>query len=174
MKKIKLFSIVVTSLVIVSMFAGCSKKSDSNPVGPTPTPIVNADAQITLNGAGYNNQTVNFSNGLCGYSVQDTATAVYFTAAANNDSLQLYIVFKGNHTGTFNSDTANGVILYKATSNSTTTFIGVANGSTTVNSYGAVGDKVSGSINGQLIDSNTQATLSISGTFSAARIPDTQ
>ncbi len=169
MKKIKFLTIGLAAFILVLMFTGCSKKSD-NPVAPIVT--TTAEANIVLNGAGYTNKSVTLSNGTCGYSASDTLTAVYFSGKVDNDSLYLYIVFQGNHSGTFNWDQNNGSIIYKFTSTSTLTFIGAQQGTTTVNSYGAVGDKVGGNINGKLIETGSQTELNISGSFSAIRIPD--
>ncbi len=171
MKKTKFFAIGFATLIAVLMLTGCSKKSD-NPVSPTS--VTSAEANLTLNGAGYTNKSVKLSNGVCGYSVSDTATAVYFTGAVDGDTLQLYIVFKGNNKVTVNWDQDNGSILYKNTSTGQLIFTGVQQGTTTISSYGAVGAKVEGNINGKLIESTTLAELNISGSFSAVRVPDSQ
>jgi hypothetical protein len=169
MKKIKILTIGFSTLIAVLMLTGCSKKSD-NPVAPTQ--ITSAEANIVLNGAGYTNKSITLSNGLCGYSIPDTTTVVYFNGTNDGDSLHLYIVFKGNHTGTINWDQDNGSELYKNTSSGYLTFIGISQGTTTVNTYGAVGDKIEGNINGKLIESTSQTELTISGSFSAVRVPD--
>lgn len=171
MKKIKFLNIGLAAFILVLMLAGCSKKSD-NPVAPGN--VVSAEANIILNGAGYNNKSVTLSNGICGYSIPDTATAIYFNGTVGSDSLHLYIIFKGNHSGTVNWDQDDGAIINRYTSTATLTFMGVQQGTTIINSYGAVGSKVEGSISGKLIENSTQAELDISGTFSSVRIPDSQ
>ncbi len=169
MKKVKLTAMISAVIILLVLAAGCSKKSDNNPVGPDPNPTT-ASAQLTLNGSGYTNKAATLNNGVCGYSIQDTATAIYFYGAVDGDTLQLYIIFKGTQTGAKPWDQDNAVVIYSMSS----TFIGVAQGTTTVSKFGAVGEKVEGSLNGKLIEASTQTELNITGTFSAVRVPDSQ
>jgi hypothetical protein len=163
------FGLVLFTVILV--FSGCSKNSD-NPVEPNN--IITAEANLTLNGAGYTDKAVTLSNGVGGYSVSDSSTALVFSGKSDNDSLYLYIVFKGNHTGTFNWDQNNSSILYKYSSTGNNIFLGVQQGTTTISSYGAVGAKVEGTLSGKLIEITSQAELNISGSFSAVRIQDAQ
>jgi len=167
----KLFAIGLAAFIAVLTLTGCSKKSD-NPVSAPE--VTAAEANLTLNGAGYTNKAVKLGNGICGYSVSDTATGIVFTGTADQDTLQFYIVFKGNHSGTISWDADNALLLYKYASSGSFTFLGVQEGTTTVSTYGEVGGKVEGSISGKLYEATSQVELNISGSFSAVRIPDSQ
>ncbi|MBK7629961.1 MAG: hypothetical protein IPJ23_04525 [Ignavibacteriales bacterium] len=168
MKKLKSPLFTVMILTILTLAIGCSKKSD-NPVDPGN--IVQAQATLTLNGAGYVNKSVTLSNGIAEFSLSDTVTAIQFSGIVDNDSLYFAIIFKGNQTGTINWNDDNGALLLK---NASSFYIGASQGTTTISSYGAISGKIEGNINGKLIEQISQAELNISGSFSAVRIPDVQ
>ena len=169
MKMFKRSQFVLVLVITVMSFYACSKDSN-NPVDQGN--VVSAEAKLTLNGAGYTNKAVTLSNGICGYSIGDTLTAVFFSGKVDTDSLYLYIIFRGNQSGIFNWDQANGAILYKYSTTGNLSYIGIQQGSTTVSSYGAVNAKVEGTLSGKLIEANSPVELNISGSFSAVRIPD--
>ena len=158
-------------LMALTTFYSCSK-DDNNPVDPNN--VTNSAASLTLNGAGYTNKAATLGNGLGGYSLPDTMTVLQFSGKVDNDSLYLGIIFKANHTGTFNWDNDNGAIIYRTTSTGDFLYYGISQGSTTVSNYGSVNGKIEGTINGKLIEQSSLAELNISGSFSALRIPDSQ
>ena len=173
-EKMKIFKRSQSVLVLVlsvMFFYACSK--DSNPV-VDPINVVSAEAKLTLNGAGYTNKAVTLANGIGGYSVSDTVTAIQFSGKVDNDSLFFAIIFRGNQAGTFGWNDDDGTIIYKTTSTGSFLYYGITQGTTTVSSYGAVTGKIEGTINGKLIEQTSQAELNITGSFSAVRIPDIQ
>lgn len=169
MKKFNRSQIVLAIVIAVMSFYACSKDSDS-PVDPNN--VTNSNANLTLNGDGYANKSVSLGNGLGEYSIPDTTTIVQFSGKVDNDTLYFAVVFKGNHTGTYNWDDDNGTIVYKITSTGNYTYVGVSQGLTTINSYGAVNGKIEGIVNGKLIEGTSANELNINGSFSAVRIPD--
>jgi hypothetical protein len=169
MKNYKLPQTVLVLLFTVMFFYACSSDSE-NPVDPNN--VTNSTATLTLNGAGYTNKSVTLGNGIAGYSISDTLTAVQFSGKVDNDSLYFSVVFKGNQTGTINWNDENGAIIYRTTSSGNYFYIGITQGTTTVSSYGAVGGKIEGTLSGKLIEASSLAELNISGSFSAVRLPD--
>lgn len=165
--KFHLFNLLLFTLVLI---IGCSDDNNNNPVNPGNQ--VNSEAKLTLNGGPFVNQSVTLSNGVSSYSVSDTATAILFSGTLNSDSLYLYIIFKGNQSGTINWDSDNGVIIYRNGTSGLSTYLGASQGTTTVSAYGSVGGKVEGSLSGKLLDVTTQSEINLSGTFSATRIQD--
>lgn len=170
MRAVHSLTIVLTFILIMVLNYSCSKDSN-NPVDPNN--LVNAEAKLTLNGAGYTNKSVTLGNGICSYSTNDTLTAALFSGKVDSDSLYLYVIFRGNQTGTFTWSTENGVLIYKSSTNGNLSYIGITQGTTTISVYGNVTGKVEGSVNGKLIESGSLAELNITGTFSATRVPDT-
>ena len=170
MKSFKNIISVFVLVITIMFFYACSKDS-SNPVDPNN--VTNPTASLTFNGSGYTNKAVTLGNGLGGYSIPDTMTVLQFSGKVDNDSLYLGIIFKANHTGTFNWNDDNGAIIFKTTSTGNFIYYGISQGTTTVSSYGGVNGKIEGTISGKLIEQSSLAELNISGSFSALRIPDT-
>lgn len=169
MKKFHRSQIVLVIVISVISFYACSKDSNS-PVDPNN--VTNSSANLTLNGDGYANKSVTLGNGLGEYSIPDTTTIVQFSGKVDNDTLYFAVVIKGNHTGTYNWNDDNGTIVYKITSTGSYTYVGTSQGSTTINSYGAVNGKIEGTVNGKLIEGTSANELNVSGSFSAVRLPD--
>lgn len=167
MSKFNLFFAVI--FVSILVFTGCSKDS-KGPVDPIA--VINAEAKLTLNGAGYTNKSVTLSNGLGAFSPTDTLTAIQFSGMVDNDSLYFAIIFNGNQAGTFNWNDDNGAIIYRTTTSGNYLYLGITQGITTVSSYGAVNGKIEGTINGKLIEQTSKVELNINGSFSAVRVPD--
>ena len=169
MKMFKRSQSVLILILSVMFFYACSSDSD-NPIDPNN--VTNSTATLTLNGSGYTNKSVTLSNGLAEYSVSDTVTAVQFSGKVDNDTLYMAIIFRGNNTGTFSWNDETGIILYKSTSTGYYTYLGISQGTSTVSTYGSVGNKVEGNVNGKLIEASSLAEINITGNFSAARISD--
>lgn len=170
MKTQKLVTLFITMLSAVIFFAACSKDSN-NPVTPNPT---NSGASIKINGGGFVNKQVNLSSGVSAYVVNENATYVQFVGTADSDSLYLLFVFEGKQTGTFswNSNSTETYVLHISQTGSVI-YVNVAEGTTTVTSYGDVGGKIEGKAVGKLVDMNTQQIeMTIDGTFSVVRGPD--
>lgn len=171
MKKFRNVISVFVMVLTVVFLNSCSSNSE-NPVDPNN--VTNSTASLTFNGSGYTNKAVTLGNGLGGYSLSDTMTVIQFSGKVDNDSLYLGIIFKANHTGTFNWNDDNGAIVYKTTSTGNFFYVGITQGTTTVSSYGNVNGKIEGTFSGKLIEQNSQSELNISGSFSAVRIPDSE
>lgn len=170
MKIKKLAALFITILSAAIFFGACSKDSN-NPVGPNPT---NSGASIKINGGGFVNKQVNLSSGVSAYVVNDNATYVQFVGTADGDSLYMVFIFEGKQTGTFswNTDLTETYLLH-ISQTSSTLYVNVDEGSTTITSYGEVGGKIEGKAVGKLVDMNTQLIeMTIDGTFSVVRGPD--
>jgi len=172
--------IFLVSIIILSVFVGCSKSDENNPMDPGNGGgggggSITGQAQITLNGGEFSNKVFTFSKGIGAYSVGDAVTSMTFLTANNSDSLVFYILFSGNTAATRNWGTDNAITLSIKSSGSSKTFLGITNGSTTVTNYGAVGGKLEGNVSGKILESSANPTeVTISGTFSALRMPDAQ
>jgi len=192
---------VVFTLLGLAVMTGCKKDSSPTSVVNTTTGGGSfTSATFTLNGGGYSNQAFTItSNGITAlgfdvdaYSVYKASTNVTAIAITNDNTggnlQQIIIALPGNQTGTFNwtnSTSANNAIafLLEFTSSSVTTFFyssldngGNINGSVSLTSYGAVGNKINGTFSGKLykvtaagIDSSVTVS---NGTFSVVRAPD--
>ncbi len=179
MNKTFLRILSVLSVAVFLFLSGCSKKSDSNPVGPT-NPVTGSGS-VTLNGGGYNNATINFGIGAGGYTSTDQMTACVIYGATGNDSLLIVIEFPGKSTGNYqwqaftqNSSNVNGVAVNVYNSKGTNNyFIPAAGGKTNVSTYGSVGQTIEGTFNGTIQDAVTSSTtITISGSFKVLRVPD--
>lgn len=176
MKKV-MFNLFYISIVLSILFIGCSKDNSNNPADPGGGGggTINGQANITLNGGTFNNQQVVLKNGIGGYSVSDTITAIIFSGTLNSDSLLLYIMFKGNQGGVKPWDNDNsGVWLYQKKSSGSTYYLSDSggSGSTNISSYGSVGGKIEGSLNGKIVEPVSSDEVTITGNFSATRVPD--
>lgn len=172
MKKLKSSLFYFLIAASLSLMISCSKKTD-NPVDPGN--VINSEANLTLNGAGYSNTNVKLGSGACAFSPADNLTTVQFSGAAGTDSLLFIFQFVGNQTGTkaWRSSEPDALI-YKYGNSGQFYFIADSIGTTTVSGYGSVNNKVEGNISGKLIEATSQTELNISGSFSAVRIPDVQ
>lgn len=172
MKNLKSILFSIFAFATLSLFVSCSsdKKDDENPL----VPGNNSQVTMTFNGDGYSNQAVTLSNGISSFSVSQNYTAVIFSGKVGSDSLYFYVLFDGNQTGTKSWDDNNGVIMYRSSTSSNKSYIGVSNGTLNVTSYEAVGGKVSGTLSGQIVDAvDTLNSISISnGNFSGLRVTD--
>ena len=172
MKNLKISLSYFLLAAAVCLMISCSKKSD-NPVDPGN--VINAEANLTLNGAGYTNTNVKFGNGACAFSPAENLTVVQFSGTIGSDSLIFVFQFIGNQTGARSwRSTEPDALLLKYGSSGQYYFYADSVGTTTVSNYGTVNNKVDGSINGKLIEATSQAELNITGSFSAVRIPDVQ
>ncbi len=172
-QKIKLFSLCI--VILLSIMVGCSKSSDNNNNPVDPGNQTNYEAKLTLNGSGYSNLNVTLGNGGCGFSIPDNVTGFVFFGMAGSDSLTFVFQIPGKQAGTYSwrASEPDAVILKQGTSG-TTAFYADSIGTTTISNYGAVAGKVEGNISGKLINPVSNTELTISGTFSALRVPDSQ
>jgi hypothetical protein len=175
MKKV-MFNLFYISIVLSLLFIGCSKDNSNNPAGPGGGGggTINGQANITLNGGTFNNQQVVLKNGMGGYSASDTITVIAFSGTLNSDSLLLYIMFSGNQGGVKPWENDNVVWLYQKNSSGYTYYLSDSDGSgsTNISSYGSVGGKIEGSLNGKIVEPVSSDEVTITGNFSATRIPD--
>jgi hypothetical protein len=165
----KLFFVMLSAILI---FSACSKDSN-NPVDPGPDPNTSG-ASIKINGGGFVNKQVNLSLGISAYVVNDNATYAQFIGTVDSDSLYLVCIFEGKQTGTFswNGNAAETYVLHISQTGGII-YANLAEGSTTITSYGNVGGKIEGKVVGKLVDMNTQQIeMTIDGTFSVVRGPD--
>jgi hypothetical protein len=162
----------VTILLLVS--SGCNKKdSATNPTGPNTT---GGTASLTLNGAGFSNQTFNFVGVMGGFSASDNMSAIFGSSVIAGDTTWLTIVFPGASTGTFQFSDTVGVVIMHGTSSSSGLFVnGPGGGQIAVTSYGAVGGSIAGSFSGRLYEFSLAALDSVTvsnGSFNALRVPN--
>jgi hypothetical protein len=171
MKKLNSMFLSIIVILTVALFVSCSDKKDNN--NPL-VPGTNAQITMTFNGDGFSNTAVSLNNGMSSYSVGENYTAVLFSGKAGNDSVYFYVLFAGNQATSKNWDDDNGVIMYRSTSTGNKSYMGISNGSLSITSYEAVGSKVSGTLQGQIVDvSDTTKTINITnGNFSSTRIAD--
>ena len=160
MKTIK--GLMFVSLIIIGVALSSCSKDSSNPV----TPSVNQKFTCTLNGGGYNNQTITLTNSAVAiYSSDDDKTGIVFSNTTNDVG---GIVIKGKSTGTFSIDEGD----YEVTINMNgKTALVLTSGTIVVTGYGSVGGEVKGTFSGSAIDASTQQTVQVTnGSFSAKRM----
>ena len=163
MKNLKLL-LAVLILGAGLIINGC--EDDNNPVDPGPG--ATASGSFTLNGGGYDNQTVNIVGGGALYDSSQDETGVILYGVVNNDTATIAIAFPGNSTGNFTwSDTTSYLSFY---TNISTIYLGV-DGSTNITSYGNVGSNIAGNFSGTLSLFSADS-INIDGSFSARRISD--
>jgi hypothetical protein len=164
MKKIKfyLLTLVIGSALIIG---GCG---DDNPVDPGPGGTT-ASGNFTLNGGGYDNQTINITAGGAEYDPAENRTGVALYGVAGNDTTTVVLIFPGNQTGTFNFDIDSSFAAFYT--NLANYYIS-SEGSTTITTYGSVGNNISGTFSHTVSNVNLTDNIEINGTFSARRIPD--
>jgi hypothetical protein len=165
MKKIKfyLLTLVIGSALIIG---GCG--DDDNPVDPGPGGTT-ASGNFTLNGGGYDNRTVNIVGGGAEYDPEDNTTGVVLYGVASGDTTTVIVVFPGNQTGSFPWDDELSAVYFYSNINN---FYGPVEGSTSITAFGSVGNNISGTFSGTLSNTTLTDNITISGTFSARRIPD--
>ncbi|RJP71476.1 MAG: hypothetical protein C4539_04970 [Ignavibacteriales bacterium] len=169
----------ILSLVFVFavLIAGC-KKDDSNPTG---TDTTGGTYSITLNGDGFSNKQVTINSAAGGYSTTNDVTGITLSCS---DNIMVTLVSPGKQTGTFNfsvdetsSDIITGLLLVINAGTTSTKTYGVKSGSgtITISSYGSVGGQIKGSFTGKIYDVTSPTTeVTISGSFSATRVPDSE
>lgn len=171
---------ILSLVFIFSVFiAGC-KKDDSNPAGSGDNGG-NSTYTITLNGDGFSNKQVTpgstATTAYAMYSPTQQKTGGYL---ACSDNINVSFFTQGQQTGTFNfsvgdndSDPEVGLIVTSGTGTSMKIYYGkTGSGSITITSYGSVGGQIKGTFTGKIYNSTTDAEVTISGSFSATRIPD--
>jgi len=172
-RSLRLISVL---FIFTVLFSSC-KKDDSNPTDINGGG--NTTSTITLNGDGFSNKQVTISAGTSGYS---TANQVTGGTLSCSDNIQVTFIVPGNQTGTFNfsveetsSDILTGLLLVSGTGTNAKQYgVMSGSGSITISSYGAVGSAIKGSFTGKIYNVLTQAEVTISGSFSAIRVPDSQ
>lgn len=129
-------------------------------------------ASLTLNGAGFTNQTFNLSRAYSFY--QSGITGVGAQRVAAGDSVYLVITFPGSTTGTFSWIDTSGVFLARNTPGSRRSFFSQpGSGTTVVSAYGSVNGNVVGTFSGKLYEFTGAVLDSVTvtnGAFTAARV----
>lgn len=144
MKTVKCITVIVSFIFLI--ISGCKDDSTST-TGPTQQGETN---KITLNGAGYNNISVfpYISSGV--YNLGSNRTVLVFQCKIDADTVTLLLSFPGQTTGTFPWQTADNYAWFYKSSSSTVYYNSVNSGSTTVTSYGEVGQNIEGNSSGKL------------------------
>ena len=160
-------------VVLLVVWCGCNKKDNAtNPTGGT----TSGTATLTLNGAGFSNQTFSFAGVVGGFSASDNLTGIVGTVASATDTTTLMIVFPGISTGTYQFSDTVGVVIVHSTASSSRFFAnGPANGQIAVTTYGGVGGSIAGSFSGRLYEFSLSAFDSVTvsnGSFNAFRVPN--
>ncbi len=165
--------------VFAILFASC-KKDDSNPAG-TGDNGGNSTYTITLNGDGFSNKQVTpgttATTAYAMYSPTEQKTGGYL---ACSDNINVSFFTQGQQTGTFNfavgtdgSDPENGLVVTSGTGTGMKIYYAkTGSGSITITSYGSVGGQIKGTFTGKIYNATTDVEVTISGSFSATRIPD--
>lgn len=157
--------LIITPLCLL-LFTGCSKDSS-----PTETPQQEEVNKISLNGAGYNNVTM--SPYICTgvYNSSTNKTGLVFQGVIEADTVMFLLWFPGQTTGTFPWQTADNYAWFFNNSTSIIYYNSVNSGSTTVTSYGDVGQNIEGNCSGKLNDhSAPYDTINVScNKFSVSR-----
>lgn len=176
MQYVKIRGLFFVLLLTIVFITACSKDSD-NPVdtGNPGGVIANAQVKVKINGGGFDNQEVTLIEGFSSYMPEDGETYAAFWGKTGSDSIYVAFQFNGNKKGSFdwrqeNYDAAvivmddNNAMLYLATSE----------GKTNVTNYGAVGEKIEGTISGKMIETSSMDEITVSGSFSIVRAPDSE
>lgn len=176
MRYVKIRGMFFVLLLTFVFITACSKDSD-NPVdsGKSGGVVANAQVKVKINGGGFNNQEVTLIEGFSSYLPEDGETYAAFWGKTGSDSIYVAFQFTGNKKGSFdwrqeNYDAAvivmddNNALLYLATSE----------GKTNVTNYGAVGEKIEGTISGKLTETSSMNDISVNGSFSIVRAPDSE
>jgi hypothetical protein len=133
MKKTTIALLFIAFCSVIAL-SSCSKDSDDDG-GNDPTPTVTNELSFVVNGGAYTNQTFTF---------KATASAIYDLAldATGNSAL---LSFTGHTSGTYtiSDDDGLGVFL-----NNNTTIMALTGGTIVVNTYGTVGNVISGTFSG--------------------------
>lgn len=172
-----LFLFLVSSLILI----GCSKKS-SNPLSPVDPGKegndggnnVNGQAELIINGGGFNNLTMSFSQGVSYFIPSENVTYAEFWSMNNSDTLIISIVFPGSEEGTFDWEIYNpSAFLITGASNGSKVFVGTNYGETYISAYGTVNQNIVGKVYGILKNSDDETEdLTIDGNFNLKRLPD--
>ena len=168
-----MFLVLVLALVFIT---ACSKDSN-NPVDPGNggNGAVNTQVKVKIDGGGFNNEEITLTNGYSSFVAAEGETYAAFWGKAGSDSVYVAFQFAGSSKGSFdwrmeNYDAAvimmndDNAIMYLATSE----------GKTNVRNYGAVGEKIEGTISGKMIEVSTMEEISVNGSFSIVRAPDSE
>lgn len=176
MRHAKIRTMFFVLLLTFVFITACSKDSVS-PVDPGDTggTIANAQVKVKINGGGFDNQEVTLIEGFSSYIPEEGETYAAFWGKTGSDSIYVAFQFNGSKKGSFdwrpeNYDAAvivmddNNAMLYLATSD----------GKTNVTNYGAVGEKIEGTISGKMIETTSMDEIIVSGSFSIVRAPDSE
>lgn len=165
--------------VLLCAFIANGCKKDKNeptpPGGGGNTGGTAAQVQFTINGDGFNDQTITINpatgSGTALFSTADSETTGVLMADANNS---FQVIFPGNVTGTFACTGGVGPLALSLRTNGQL-YINQTN-TATVTTYGAVGGWIEGTWSGTILRSNgasagTAATIT-NGTFRFRRMSD--
>ena len=161
MKQFK--NILYVSLVLFGFLLISCSDDDSSPTTPTAT----FKFTCTLNGGGWNNETISFTTGAGSiYSPDENLTSINFSGTGNSDAGA--IKFAGNKTGTFAIENDSNDVAVSITGRES---LELETGTITVTYYGGVGGEVKGTFSGTSINSSTNTTVQVTnGSFSGKRV----
>ena len=172
----KILIVFFISLSLTTFLSSC-KKDSSNPAdagtGGNGGGGGNSGS-MTLNGDGWSNKVITITTAASAYGVSAQLTAINIICS---DGITIIAYSTGNQTGTFNFTNdptqGGGITLTSGTGQTAKYYLSKENaGTVTLSSYGGVGQTVSGSISGTIVNAATQEEVTINGSFNATRTVD--
>jgi hypothetical protein len=172
----RILTVILISLSLTAFLSSC-KKDSSNPAGAGTGGNGGGggnSGSITLNGDSWSNKAITVTTGASTYGISAQITAINIVCS---DGIVIVVYTPGNQTGTFNFTNdptqGGGVTLTSGSGQTATYYLSKENaGTVTLSSYGSVGQTVSGSISGTLVNATSQAEITINGSFNATRTVD--
>lgn len=166
-----MFLVMLTLLVFLT---ACSKDSN-NPLEPGNGTDGSSKAQvkITLDGGSYNKQEIVLSKGYSSYITTENETYAAFWGKIGGDSVYVAFQFAGNSIGTFDwrADNYDAAVITMNADNAML-YLATSEGKTTITGYGNVGGKIEGTFSGKLVEISSMDEMTVTGTFSIERGPD--
>lgn len=163
-------------ILLLAFITACSKDS-VNPVEPVngnDIPL-NAHVKVKLDGAGFNNEEITLTKGYSSYLTSDNETYAAFWGKTGNDSVYVAFQFAGSKNGMLNWRAENyDAAVIMLNDDNALLYLATSEGKTNVITYGAVGQKIEGTISGKLVEVSTMDEIIVSGTFSIIRAQDSE
>jgi hypothetical protein len=164
-------------LLTIMIFLSACSKDKNNPVEPgngNEGPL-NAQVKVKLDGAGFNNEEITLTKGYSSYLTSDNETYAAFWGKTGNDSVYVAFQFAGSSSGTFNWRAENyDAAVIMMNDDNALLYLATSEGKTNVVTYGAVGQKIEGTLSGKLVEVSTMDEIIVSGTFSIVRAQDSE
>lgn len=167
---------MILILFSVLVFITACSKDSNNPVDSGDGGgALTAQVKVRLDGGGYDNQEFTLTKGYSSYITTEGETSAAFWGKTGSDSVYVAFQFAGSSEGTYNWRNENydaAVILLN--DDNALLYLATSEGKTNVITYGAVGQKIEGTISGKLVEVSTMDEIIVSGTFSIIRAQDSE